>query len=101
MNIFIIFLSLIGLLKLVTLFLQIIIVCIKNNINKFIDNKLEKHYHEIQRNISCGICEWFHFIPTVKSTISSIYFETEIDIFLFYIFISYKIIDCDEIENES
>lgn len=83
-------------LKLVSLFLCILILSIKNNIPKTINGKCEKHYHEIERSMYCGIAEYFYLIPTIKANICGSYFQIEIDILCFYIAVSYKIIDVDE-----
>lgn len=100
MKILLIILSIIGLLKLISLLLHISILLIKNNILK--ENKdggVSKHYHEIKRSLSCGICDWIYLIPTIRTTISSGYFEIEIDIFFVYLFVSYKIVDIDNDEK--
>ena len=96
MKVLLIIFSIIGLLTLVSLFLKLMVLAIKNNINKYVGNKCEKHYHEIQSNVSCGICDWLYLIPTIKSSISGGFFEIEVDIFVFYLFVSYKIIDIDD-----
>lgn len=76
--------------------LEVLILSIKNNIKKVVDGKCEKHYHEIQRSLSCGICDYLYLIPTIRTSISGNYLDVEFDIFLFYIYISFKIVDTDE-----
>lgn len=96
MEILLIILSVIGSLKLVSLLLQTIILSVKNNISKVVDDKLEKHYHEIKKSYSCGIADWLYVIPTIKTNISGKFFDIEIDIFVFYIYVGYSIVDIDE-----
>ena len=73
---------------------------IKNNIpkqNK--DGTVTKHYYELERKVSCGVCDWVYLIPTIRTCVCNKYFEIEIDIFVFYIFIVYDMTDIDNDES--
>ena len=76
--------------------LEVLILAIANNRNKVVGNKCEKHYYEVQSSVSTGICDFIYLIPTIKSGISGSYFQIEFDIFFFYIYITYKLVDTDE-----
>ena len=89
-----------GSILLINLLLELLILLIKNNIPKQNeDGTVTKHFHQIRREINCGICDWVYFIPTIKTIISSKFFEVEIDIFVFYIYIAYSIVDIDNDES--
>lgn len=77
---------------------EVLILLIKNNIPKTTKDGTRKHYHEIKRSLSAGVCDWVYLIPTIKTSISGKFFEIEIDMFVFYIFVSYEIVDIDEEE---
>ena len=76
--------------------MNILILLIKNNISKTTKDGTRKHYHEIKRSLGVGICDWVYLIPTIKTTVCNKFFEIEIDIFVFYIFVDYEIVDIDE-----
>lgn len=76
--------------------LEVLILSIKNNIKKVVNGKYENHYYEIQRSLSCGLCDYLYLIPTIRTSICSSYLDVEFDIFLFYVYITFKIVDIDE-----